>query len=183
MRTYTCVCMCVCVYVNEVRAHAREFALTRYVYAYTCRNVRPHGSPAHTSGETCERREAGAPRAIGHLTSMAVPLFLTNTIVQQRYHDLRRCLHVQREVRINTRHGNIIVSLKGTLADRSPPPRRRKIISQNIALIKRNFQCCRNAKRNKKKIDYTFINLYVHNRDMKNYTLIPIYFISIPIIL
>lgn len=76
------------VYIRE-RAHAREFALTRYVYAYTCKYIRPHGSPAHTSDETCERREAGAPRAIGHLTSMAVPLFLTNTIVQyQRYHDL-----------------------------------------------------------------------------------------------
>lgn len=94
-RARGCVHICVCVYVNQARAHAREFALTRYVYAYTCRNVRPHGSPAYTSGETCERREAGAPRAIGHLTSMAVPLFLTNTIVQyQRYHDLRRCLHV-----------------------------------------------------------------------------------------
>lgn len=94
IRVHADACMYV-LYVNEVRAHAHEFALTRYVYAHTCRNVRPHGSPAHTSGETCERREAGAPRAIGHLTSMAVPLFLTNTNVQQqRYHDLRRCLHV-----------------------------------------------------------------------------------------
>lgn len=72
----------------RTRARARERALTRtHTRAET---VRPHGLPTHTSGETCERREAGAPRAIGHLTNMAVPLFLTNTIVQyQRYRDLR----------------------------------------------------------------------------------------------
>lgn len=62
-----------------VTVHVRTRAIPRGVHAYTRANARPHGVPVHTSGETRERREAGALRAIGHLTNMAVPLFLTNT--------------------------------------------------------------------------------------------------------
>lgn len=62
-----------------VMVHVRTRAIPRGVHAYTRANARPHGVPVHTSGETRERREAGALRAIGHLTNMAVPLFLTNT--------------------------------------------------------------------------------------------------------
>lgn len=73
--------------------HVRTRAIPRGVHAYTRANARPHGVPAHTSDETRERREAGALRAIGHLTNMAVPLFLTNTIAKQRvnatYRDVR----------------------------------------------------------------------------------------------
>lgn len=65
--------VCVCPLDVRTRAYPRG------VHAHTRANARPHGVPAHTSSETRERREAGAPRAIGHLTNMAVPLFLTNT--------------------------------------------------------------------------------------------------------
>ena len=73
--------------------HVRTRAIARGVHAYTRANARPHGLQAHTSGETRERREAGALRAIGHLTNMAVPLFLTNTTAKHRvnatYRDVR----------------------------------------------------------------------------------------------
>lgn len=67
-----------------VTVHVRTRAIPRGVHAYTRANARPHGVPVHTSGETRERREAGALRAIGHLTNMAVPLFLTNTTAKHR---------------------------------------------------------------------------------------------------
>lgn len=67
-----------------VTVHVRTRAIARGVHAYTRANARPHGVPVHTSGETRERREAGALRAIGHLTNMAVPLFLTNTTAKRR---------------------------------------------------------------------------------------------------
>lgn len=80
-------CACACA------THVRTRAFPRGVHAYTRANARPHGVPAHTFNETRERLEAGALRAIGHLTNMAVPLFLTNTTAKCRvkatYRDVR----------------------------------------------------------------------------------------------
>lgn len=82
-------------------------------------NARPHGVPAHTSGETRERREAGAPRAIGHLTNMAVPLFLTNTA---KHGVNRRCLHALSEgTGVSQIDGNLLFRSYFSLGELSSP--------------------------------------------------------------